>query len=229
MTGHLLVKSDVYSYGVVLLELLSGRKPVDMSQPQGQENLVTWARPLLTSLDGLELIVDPDLGDNFPLDAFARVAAIASMCVQPEVSHRPFMGEVVQALKLIYNDSDTSENGRGTSPISDLVITQQSRFLPEASFVNICYNSGPMDDLDFQQPCRPLSASAILSDSGRFIRQLSGSFRRYCSSDPLKTSSLPRAQWRILDNAIAVGTMSERGVPRYMNPSNRRSLPGIWP
>lgn len=44
MTGHLLVKSDVYSYGVVLLELLTGRKPVDMSQPSGQENLVTWVR-----------------------------------------------------------------------------------------------------------------------------------------------------------------------------------------
>lgn len=44
MTGHLLVKSDVYSYGVVLLELLTGRKPVDMSQPNGQENLVTWVR-----------------------------------------------------------------------------------------------------------------------------------------------------------------------------------------
>lgn len=42
MTGHLLVKSDVYSYGVVLLELLTGRTPVDMSQPGGQENLVTW-------------------------------------------------------------------------------------------------------------------------------------------------------------------------------------------
>ncbi|XP_057995461.1 receptor-like serine/threonine-protein kinase ALE2 isoform X2 [Hevea brasiliensis] len=46
MTGYLLVKSDVYSYGVVLLELLTGRKPVDMSQPSGQENLVTWvSRP----------------------------------------------------------------------------------------------------------------------------------------------------------------------------------------
>ncbi|GJY80417.1 receptor-like serine/threonine-protein kinase ALE2 [Tanacetum coccineum] len=47
MTGHLLVKSDVYSYGVVHLELLTGRKPVDMSIPSGQENLVAWARPLL--------------------------------------------------------------------------------------------------------------------------------------------------------------------------------------
>lgn len=47
MTGHLLVKSDVYSYGVVLLELLTGRKPVDMSQPSGQENLVTWVSILL--------------------------------------------------------------------------------------------------------------------------------------------------------------------------------------
>uniref|UniRef100_A0A803PG98 Protein kinase domain-containing protein n=1 Tax=Cannabis sativa TaxID=3483 RepID=A0A803PG98_CANSA len=106
MTGHLLVKSDVYSYGVVLLELLSGRKPVDMSQPQGQENLVTWARPLLANREGLEQLVDPTLVGCCDFDDIAKVAAIASMCVHPEVTHRPFMGEVVQALKLIYNDTD---------------------------------------------------------------------------------------------------------------------------
>lgn len=50
MTGHLLVKSDVYSYGVVLLELLTGRKPVDMAQPAGQENLVTWVSLISISL-----------------------------------------------------------------------------------------------------------------------------------------------------------------------------------
>ncbi|XP_010540934.1 PREDICTED: receptor-like serine/threonine-protein kinase ALE2 [Tarenaya hassleriana] len=106
MTGHLLVKSDVYSYGVVLLELLTGRKPVDMSQPPGQENLVTWARPLLTNREGLEQLIDPSLSGTYDFDDMAKVAAIASMCVHQEVSQRPFMGEVVQALKLIYNDAD---------------------------------------------------------------------------------------------------------------------------
>lgn len=118
MTGHLLVKSDVYSYGVVLLELLTGRKPVDLSQPQGQENLVSWARPLLTSQEGLQAIADPNLklSDEVLFDSLAKVAAIASMCVQPEASHRPFMGEVVQALKLVCSEFDETNEviGQGS-------------------------------------------------------------------------------------------------------------------
>lgn len=105
MTGHLLVKSDVYSYGVVLLELLSGRKPVDMTQPPGSENLVTWARPLLTSREGLQRLVDPSMPAGYDFEKLAKASAIASMCVHIEASHRPFMGEVVQALKLIHSGS----------------------------------------------------------------------------------------------------------------------------
>ncbi|KAK8940033.1 Receptor-like serine/threonine-protein kinase ALE2 [Platanthera guangdongensis] len=112
MTGHLLVKSDVYSYGVVLLELLTGRKPVDLSQPPGQENLVSWARPLLTQA---ERIVDPTLESSCSHDSILKVMAIASMCVEPEVSHRPFMGEVVQALRLVCSESEERSNGGSSS------------------------------------------------------------------------------------------------------------------
>ncbi|GER24994.1 protein kinase superfamily protein [Striga asiatica] len=166
MTGHLLVKSDVYSYGVVLLELLTGRKPVDMSQSPGQENLVTWARPLLANRDGLEQLADPTLAGTYNFDDMAKVAAIAAMCVHPEVTHRPFMGEVVQALKLIYNDTDetcadalslkedSSTHGSDFKP--DFTAQSDSSWWNErcgtpgptlgraTSFVTMEYSSGPL-------------------------------------------------------------------------------------
>ncbi|XP_024394554.1 receptor-like serine/threonine-protein kinase ALE2 isoform X2 [Physcomitrium patens] len=232
MTGHLLVKSDVYSYGVVLLELLSGRKPVDMSQPPGQENLVTWARPLLTSKDGLEQLVDPYLKDNFPFDHFAKVAAIASMCVQPEVSHRPFMGEVVQALKLVCNETEAKDVGqaKGTvSPTSDLAETQNTGFLRDATFISVDYDSGPFETLDLEQRKRkPLSASATMSGSGGFLRQLSDSFRRYSVSAPPKAASLPRTSWYALGSSKPVGSMSEARAARFLDPQRRRFY-GFWP
>jgi hypothetical protein len=44
MMGRASLKSDVFSFGVVLLELISGRRPIDMSLPQGQQSLVIWVR-----------------------------------------------------------------------------------------------------------------------------------------------------------------------------------------
>lgn len=190
MTGHLLVKSDVYSYGVVLLELLTGRKPVDMSQPPGEENLVAWARPLLTSKEGLETIIDPSLGPDVPFDSVAKVAAIASMCVQLEVSHRPFMGEVVQALKLVCNECDEAKEVGSTSSRSqdfsvdmDVGIGASSGKLPDPFQIQTIvpdYDSEPALE-------RGLSMSRLLSMSVRYGRQASGSFRRYSSSGPLRT------------------------------------------
>ena len=168
MTGHLLVKSDVYSYGVVLLELLTGRKPVDMTQPPGQENLVSWTRSLLTSREGLEAIIDQSLGQpEIPFDSIAKVAAIASMCVQPEVSHRPFMGEVVQALKLVCNEAKelnfvaslTQDENRAESSFGGEGSGRMARYplLPS-------YDSEPDTE-------RGLSVSEMFTGSGRLERQ----------------------------------------------------------
>nr|GEY46946.1 receptor-like serine/threonine-protein kinase ALE2 isoform X2 [Tanacetum cinerariifolium] len=153
MTGHLLVKSDVYSYGVVLLELLSGRKPVDMSRAQGEENLATWARLLLTTQEGLHKLIDPTLAETCDFNDMAKVAAIASMCVHPEVDQRPFMGEVVQALKLIYCKDDTTTQRDSSAVESD--IKGDSGWWntrgPDSPFITMDYSSGSLNELEKQQ------------------------------------------------------------------------------
>ncbi|KAL6226691.1 hypothetical protein ACLB2K_000652 [Fragaria x ananassa] len=211
MTGHLLVKSDVYSYGVVLLELLSGRKPVDMSQPPGEENLVAWARPLLTSREGLEALVDKNLGSDVPFDSIAKVAAIASMCVQPEVSHRPFMGEVVQALKLVCNEFDEAkEIGSRSSSRDDLSIdmaaaasttSEQMPYPFQRQYSAPTYDSG----LDTE---REASLLKLYSTSVRTGREDSESFRRHSSSGPLGTGR-SKQFWQKLRSSG--GSVSEHG------------------
>ncbi|CAK9192679.1 unnamed protein product [Sphagnum troendelagicum] len=231
MTGHLLVKSDVYSYGVVLLELLTGRKPVDMSRPAGEEHLVTWARPLLTSDEGLHILVDSDLRNNFPLDSFRKVATIASRCVQPEASNRPFMGEVVQALKLVSVVSEASNSG----PRDDLSahnhrngipLDRRSRFFPDTSFVSIDSDSGRLNLRNVDRGW-PLSASAVFTGSGRYLRELSDSFRRHSASGPLKTKGNKLSAWDRFRGAKAV-TKSDHGATTHDKQRGDREHPKMW-
>ncbi|KAI3452132.1 hypothetical protein Pfo_008797 [Paulownia fortunei] len=100
-TGKLTEKSDVFSFGVVLLELITGRKPVDSSQPLGDESLVEWARPLLTQAlekEDFGDLVDPRLEEKFIASEMFRMIEAAAACVRHLASKRPRMSQVVRAL-----------------------------------------------------------------------------------------------------------------------------------
>ncbi|XP_010545351.1 PREDICTED: receptor-like serine/threonine-protein kinase ALE2 isoform X2 [Tarenaya hassleriana] len=214
MTGHLLVKSDVYSYGVVLLELLTGRKPVDMSQPPGQENLVAWTRHLLTSREGLEAIIDPSLGPDIPFDSVAKVAAIASMCVQPEVSHRPFMGEVVQALKLVCNECNEAKELNSVTTISQDDLSVRTRVESSGSGRLGPYPLLPNYDSEPDTE-RGVCVSEMLSGSGTTS---TGSFRRHSSSGPLTTGRGKKFWQRV--RRLSVGSLSEHGTSLMLRPGS---------
>lgn len=103
MTGQLTVKSDVYSFGVVFLELITGRKAIDSSQPHGQQNLVTWARPLFNDRRKFTSLVDPRLQGRYPMRGLYQALAVASMCIQEQAAARPLIGDVVTALSYLAN------------------------------------------------------------------------------------------------------------------------------
>ncbi|XP_020109066.1 protein STRUBBELIG-RECEPTOR FAMILY 5 isoform X2 [Ananas comosus] len=92
------MKSDIYCFGVVMLELLTGRKPYDSSKPRMEQSLVRWATPQLHDIDALAQMVDPALRGLYPPKSLSRFADVIALCVQSEPEFRPPMSEVVQAL-----------------------------------------------------------------------------------------------------------------------------------
>ncbi|CAJ1940267.1 unnamed protein product [Sphenostylis stenocarpa] len=95
MHGIVDEKTDVFAFGVLLLELITGRRAVDSNS---RESLVIWAKPMLDAKLMKEL-VDPRLEDNYDLAEMKCCMTTASLCVHHVSSKRPYMDQAVQLLK----------------------------------------------------------------------------------------------------------------------------------
>ncbi|CAI0402912.1 unnamed protein product [Linum tenue] len=107
MHGIVDEKTDVYSFGVLLLEIISGRRPVDSSM----QNLLLWAKPLMESGNVAEL-ADPKLEGKYEADQMYRVVLTASYCVRQSAAWRPSMSEVLELLTTGQQDSEVAKSWR---------------------------------------------------------------------------------------------------------------------
>ncbi|KAL0708625.1 hypothetical protein Bca4012_075051 [Brassica carinata] len=93
MHGIVDEKTDVFAFGVLLLELITGHPALDESQ----QSLVLWAKPLLEKKEITQL-VDPSLGDEYNLVELSRLASTAKLCIEQSSLLRPRMSQVVELL-----------------------------------------------------------------------------------------------------------------------------------
>ncbi|XP_057782516.1 receptor-like serine/threonine-protein kinase NCRK [Salvia miltiorrhiza] len=111
IVGRASLKSDVFSFGVVLLELITGRKPIHKSSNKGAESLVIWATARLhDSKRVIEELPDPHLQGKFEEEEMQVMAYLAKECLLLDPDSRPTMSEVVQILSTIAPDRSKRNN-----------------------------------------------------------------------------------------------------------------------
>ncbi|KAK1372432.1 putative serine/threonine-protein kinase PBL15 [Heracleum sosnowskyi] len=108
-TGHLTTSSDIYSFGVVLLELLTGRRTMERTRA-GKYDLVDWSKQYLTSNRRLHHIIDPQLSGQYSVVGAKRMANLALQCVSSNPKDRPKMPQIIETLEAL-------------QPLGDMAVT----------------------------------------------------------------------------------------------------------
>lgn len=104
----------MYSYGVVLLEMLTGRRVLDKNRPPGEHNLIEWAKPYLGSKRRILHVMDARIQGQYTITAALRAATLAMKCLAVEPKNRPNMDEVVRGLEQLINLSNGSVKNEAT-------------------------------------------------------------------------------------------------------------------
>ena len=113
MTQQLTEKSDVYSYGVVMLELVTARMPIERGKYIVR--VVQMAMDKTKVLYNLQEILDPAIGLQASLKGLEKFVDLAMRCVEESGANRPAMGDVVKEIENIMQIAGLNPNAESTS------------------------------------------------------------------------------------------------------------------
>lgn len=111
------MKSDVYGFGVVLLEILSGLRALDTRRPSTQQNLADWMKPMLGKKGKLKILMDARIEGQYCLKAALMASQLALQCLDAEPKKRPSMKEVLEELEEIEAIKIKPKAGKVKSPL----------------------------------------------------------------------------------------------------------------
>ncbi|KAB5538020.1 hypothetical protein DKX38_015553 [Salix brachista] len=170
VTGRVTTKVDVFSFGVILMEMITGRKALDVTQPEDSLHLVTWFRRMHVNKDTFRKAIDPTINlDEETLGSISTVADLAGHCTVREPYQRPDMGHVVNVLSSLVEiwkpaepDSDDMYGIDFEMPLPEVLLKWQAFDGNSSSFLP----SG--DNTQTSIPTRPSGfAESFTSADGR--------------------------------------------------------------
>ncbi|XP_062100824.1 nodulation receptor kinase-like [Humulus lupulus] len=124
-THHLSDKSDVFSFGVVLLEIISGREPLNIRRPRSEWGLVEWAKQHARE-SNVDEIVDPSIKGGYHAEAMWRVVEVALLCTEPYSAYRPCMADIVRELEdALIIENNASEYMRSIESSASIVLDKR--------------------------------------------------------------------------------------------------------
>ncbi|XP_076941414.1 chitin elicitor receptor kinase 1-like [Bidens hawaiensis] len=108
--GDVSPKVDVYAFGVVLYELISAKRAIirengSAGEPKGLVALFDEVFSQADPKDNLVKMIDPRLGDNYPMDSVHKMAQLAKACTHDDPQRRPHMRSIVVALMTLLSST----------------------------------------------------------------------------------------------------------------------------